>query len=86
MKRMDPNLKGFYMDIPYPRRIRKIVIDHAKIMPQILEGSIGEEEMLCRDSLELDVTLEEEEDPVGASWVTKGNKRKKVVHIPEEVK
>lgn len=56
-------------------------------MVQVLEGSIGEEERICPDSPEPDVTLEMEEDePVEASWVTKGNKRQNISHIPEIVK
>lgn len=35
MKKVDPNFKGFYMDVPFPQRIRKMVNDHAKIMAQM---------------------------------------------------
>ena len=71
MKRVYSNFRGFYMDVPYPHRIRKMVIDHAKIMAQMPKGPIGEEERVCLDSLEHDVTLkEEEEGPIEASWVT----------------
>lgn len=75
------------MDIPYPQRIRKTVTNHAEIMDKMPKGPIGEEERVCPDSLEPDVTLEiEDYDVTEASWVTKGNKRKKIVHILVEVK
>lgn len=87
MKKEDPNFKGFYMGIPYLQRIRKMLNDHAEIIAQIPIGSIGEEERVIPDGPELDVTLEVEEDePTKASWVTKGNKRQKIVHIPKKVK
>ena len=88
MKRVDPNFKGFYMlDIPYPYRIRKIVTEHAKIMVQMLEGPIGKEEMVCLNSPEPDLVPKiEQDEPAEASWVTKGNKRQNIVHIPIEVK
>ena len=55
-----------------------MVNNHIEIMAQMPKGPIGEEERVNYDSPELDVTLEiEEDDPVEASWVTKGNKRKK---------
>ena len=44
MKRIDPNFMGFYMDVPYPHRIRKIVTNHAEIMTKMLEGPMGEKE------------------------------------------
>ena len=50
------------MDIPYPHKIRKMVVDHTEIMAKILEGPIGEEERVCPDSPELDVALEIEEE------------------------
>ena len=76
MKRIDPNFMGFYMDIPYPHRIRKMVIDNAKITTKTLEGPMAEEERVCPDNLEPNVTLEiEEDDAPEVSWVTKGNKR-----------
>lgn len=87
LKRIDHQFMGFYMDIPYPRRIRKMVVDHANIMEKMPKGRMGEEERVCLDSPEPDVVLEEEEDDVPeASWVTKGNKRQKVVHVLDEVK
>ena len=57
MKRIDPNFKEFYLDIPYPHRIRKMVTDHAEIMAKILDGPMGEEERVCPDSPEPNVTL-----------------------------
>ena len=80
MKRVDPNFMGyfmgFYMEVPYPHRIRKMVTDHAKIMAKMPEGPMGEEERVCLDNPEPDATLEiEEDDTPEASWVTKGNKR-----------
>ena len=47
LKRVDPNFMGFYMDIPYPHRIRKMVTDHTETMAKILEGPMGEEERVC---------------------------------------
>ena len=29
LKRIDPQFASFYMDIPYPQRIRKMVMDYA---------------------------------------------------------
>ena len=29
MERIDPNFKGFYMDVPCPHRIRKMITNHA---------------------------------------------------------
>lgn len=55
LKRIDPNFTGFYMDVPYPQRIRKMVADHAEIMAKLLEGPIGEENIVCPDSPEPDV-------------------------------
>ena len=76
------------MDIPYPQRIRKMVTNHAKIMAKMPKGPMEEEDRLCPDNPKPNVTLEieEEEDVPQASWVTKENKRLKVVHIPTEVK
>ena len=46
-----------------------------------------EEERVNPDSPEPYVTLEMEEDESPkVSWVTKGNKRQKVIHIPKKVK
>lgn len=76
LKRIDTQFLGFYMDIPYPQRIWKMVINHAEIMAKMLEGPLGEEHRVCPDSPEPEVTLEVEEvDVPKASWVTKGNKR-----------
>ena len=76
LKRIDPQFLGFYMDIPYPQRMRNMVINHTKIMAKMLEGPIGEEDRVCPNSSEPDVSLEvEEEDIPKESWVTKGNKR-----------
>ena len=86
LKRVDPNFKGFYLDIPYPHRIRKMVIDHVEIMVKMLEGPMIEEERIFLDIPELNLTLDEEYEHAKASWVTKGNKRKKVFHTPIEVK
>ena len=76
------------MDIPYPHRIRKMVMDHAEIMAKILEGPIGEEERVCPDSPEPDVALEveEEEEAPQSSWMAKGHKRQKIVQIPPQVR
>ena len=64
-----------------------MVTNHVEIMAKMFEGTMGEEERLLLDSLEPSVTLEiEEEDVLEASWVTKGNKGHKFVHIPTEVK
>lgn len=47
---------------------------------------IGEEEMVCPNSPKPNVVPGlEEDEPTEASWVTKGNKRQKIVHIPIEV-
>ena len=64
------------MDIPYPQRIRKMVMDYADIMEKLLEGPIGEEDRVFNDSPKLDVTLKEgDDDAPQASWMEKGNKR-----------
>lgn len=82
MKRINPNFKGFCLDIPYPHRIRKMVTDHAESMAKMLEGPMGDEERVFPNSHEPNVTLEKEEDDTPeASW----NKRQKVIHIPIEV-
>lgn len=87
LKRIDPSFKVFYLDVPYPQRIRKMVVNHVEIMAQMPEEPLGEENRVNLDSPKPGVTLEIEEDGlVEASWVTKGNKRQKVVHIPEKVK
>ena len=53
-----------------------MVNDHAKIMAQMPNENIGEEESVNRDILESNVTLEiEEDEPVEESWVTKLKKR-----------
>ena len=45
-------------------------------MANLLEGPMGEEDRVCPDSLEPDVTLEvREDDAPQASWMAKGNKR-----------
>lgn len=76
LKRIDPNFKGSYLDFHYPQRIRKMVVNHAEIMTRMLVEPLQEEERVNPDSHEPDVTLEMEDDePVEASWVTKGNKR-----------
>lgn len=50
----------------------------------MLEEPLGEEERVNPDSPEPDVSLElEEDEPPEASWVTKGNKRQKTMHIPK---
>ena len=58
LMRIDPQFSSFYMDIPYPQRIRKMVMDHAEIMAKMLEGPMGEEKRVCPDILEPNVTLE----------------------------
>ena len=64
-----------------------MVVDHAEIIAQMLEEPLGEEERVNPNSLEPNITLEiEEDDPIEALWVTKGNKRQKVVHTPKKVK
>ena len=64
-----------------------MVHDHDEIMVQMPEGPVGEEERVNLDSPRPNVTLKiEEDEPVEASWVTKGNKRQEVVHIPKRVK
>ena len=43
LKRENPNFKGFYMDVPYPQKIRKMMINPTKIMAQMPKKPIGEE-------------------------------------------
>ena len=43
LKRENTNFKGFYMDFPYPQKIRKMMMNPTKIMAQVLEKPIGEE-------------------------------------------
>ena len=50
---------------------------------------IGDEAKINKDSLEpnvqLKINIEEEEQPSSSTWVAKGNKRQKTMHIPERV-
>ena len=50
------------MDIPYPKRIRRMVAEHAEIMAKMPEGPLGEEERTRPDSPKPDVALEVEEE------------------------
>ena len=88
LKRIDPQFVGFYMDIPYPQRIRKMVADHAEIMTKLPKGSMGEEHRVCPNRPEPDVSLDEEEedDAPQASWMAKRNKRQKIIPIPPQIK
>ena len=51
LKRIDPQFLGFYMDIPYHGRIRKMVIDHDEIMAKMPKEQFEEEQRVCLDSL-----------------------------------
>lgn len=87
LKREDPSFKGFYLDVPYPCRIRKMVDEYIEITTQMQAKIMGEEGRVNLDFPEPDVVLEvEEEEPAEASWVSKGKKRKKVIQILEKVK
>ena len=85
----NPNCKGFYIEIPYTSNLRKMVENFDYIMSQMPNELEGEEAMVNRESLELDVQLEvdveEEEQQSSSTWVPKGNKTQKPMHIPERV-
>ena len=55
LKRTNPNFKGFYTDISYPRNLRKMVENFDHIMAQMPNELEGEEAMVNRESPELDV-------------------------------
>lgn len=81
LKRIDPNFLGFYMDVPYPQRIKMMFTDHAEIMTKLPEGTMGEEDIVCPDNPEPDVEPKEGEDEEQkdytphSSWMAKGHKR-----------
>ena len=88
LKRIDPNFLKFYMDVPCPQRIRKMVTDHAEIMTKLPEGSMGKEDLVCPDSPKPDVEPKEEEDEEEkddapqSSWMARGPKRQRITPIP----
>ena len=87
LKRIDPQFLRFHMDIPYPHRIKKMVAKHAEIMAKMPEGPIGEEERVCLDILDPNVSLEvEEEEAPQSSWMEKGHKRQNILQFPPQVK
>ena len=60
-----------------------MVMDHAEIMAKMPKGPIREEDRVFPNSPKLDVMLEVgEDDAPHASWLEKGNKRQKIIHIP----
>ena len=88
LKRTNPDFKGFYTEIPYPGNLRKMVENFDYIMSQMPYELEGEEAIVNRESPKPDVQLEvdvEEEQPSSSTWVPKGNKRQKIMHIPERV-
>lgn len=86
-EKIDPQFVGFGMDIPYPQRTRKMVMDHAEIMTKFPEGLMGEEDRVFPDSPEPNVNPKEDEDDAPqASWMAKGNKRQKIIYIPPQVR
>ena len=77
--RTNPDFKCFYIEIPYPRNLRKMAENFDRIMAQMPSEIIGEETIVNRESPEFDVQLEidveEKEQPSSSTWVAKGNKR-----------
>ena len=79
MKRTNPNFKGFYTEILYPRNLRKMVENFDHIMDQLPSEPIGEEAIVNREfpepNVQLEIDVEEEGQPSSSTWVAKGNKR-----------
>ena len=88
MKKSDHRFEGFCIEVVYPLKLEKIMQSYYHIMSQ-LPHDMGEEDRMNLDSPEPDVELEEKEEedhPKASTWVSKGNKRQKVVHMPKKVK
>ena len=66
LRRTNPDFKGFYIEVPYPSNLKKMVENFDYIMSQMPHESEGEEATVNRESPEPDVQLEvelEEEQP-----------------------
>ena len=89
LRKTNPDFEGFYTKIPYPSNLKKMLEDFDNIMAQMLEDPEGDEARIKPESLELDVQLdvgvEEEEQPSSSTWVAKGHKKHKTLHIPDRV-
>ena len=87
--RTNPNLKGFYTKILYRVNLRKIVENFDHIMAQMPNEPEGEEAIVNLESPKLDfqlvIDVEEVDQPSSSTWVAKGNKRQKTMHIPKRV-
>lgn len=55
LKRTNPYFKGFYIEIPYPSKLRKMVEKFDYIMSQMPNEPKGEEETVYRESPKPDV-------------------------------
>ena len=64
-----------------------MIENYDDIMAQMPEEPVGEEGRVKPESLEPNVFLEvEEKEPTAVAWVAKGNKRQKVIQVPDKVK
>ena len=88
MKRTNLDFKVFYIDVPYPGNLKKMVEIFDHIMSQMPHELDRAETIVNRGVLEPDVQLEvelEEKQPSTSAWIPKGNKRQKTMHVLERV-